>query len=97
MSSVLAITAALVVGVTLRPGRRFFPAVAAVGLCDVGANVLVGLALTRGYLSVVSVLASLYPVVTVALAALFLRERIARPQLVGVTGALTGAALITAG
>jgi drug/metabolite transporter (DMT)-like permease len=96
-SSLLAISAALVVGVTLRPGARFFPAVAAVGLCDVGANVLVGLALTRGYLSVVSVLASLYPVVTVALASVLLRERIARPQLVGVSGALTGAALITAG
>jgi drug/metabolite transporter (DMT)-like permease len=97
MSSLLAVTAALAVGVTLAPGRRLFPVVAAVGLCDVGANVLVGLALTEGYLSVVSVLASLYPVVTVALASILLRERIARPQLVGVAGALTGAALITAG
>jgi drug/metabolite transporter (DMT)-like permease len=97
MSSLLAVTAALAVGVTLAPGRRLFPVVAAVGLCDVGANVLVGLALTEGYLSVVSVLASLYPVVTVALASILLRERIARPQLAGVAGALTGAALITAG
>jgi drug/metabolite transporter (DMT)-like permease len=96
-SSLLAVTAALAVGVTLAPGRRLFPVVAAVGLCDVGANVLVGLALTEGYLSVVSVLASLYPVVTVALASILLRERIAPAQGVGVAGALTGAALITAG
>ena len=31
------------------------------GLCDVGANMLFSLATTRGYLSIVSVLASLYP------------------------------------
>jgi drug/metabolite transporter (DMT)-like permease len=42
------------------------------------------------------VLASLYPVVTVALASVLLRERIAPGQRLGVAGALTGAALITA-
>jgi len=72
------------------------PAVA-VGLCDVGANVLFGLASTRGFLSVVAVLASLYPIVTVGLAALLLHERIAPSQRVGVAGALAGAAMITAG
>jgi len=64
---------------------------------DVGANVLLGLALTRGHLSIVSVLSSLYPVVTVGLAALLLRERIAPGQRAGVAGALVGAAMITAG
>ena len=61
------------------------------------ANVLFGLASTRGFLSVVSVLAALYPVVTVALAAVVLHERIAPSQRLGVAGALAGAALITAG
>ena len=97
LSVVLALAAALAIGVSLRPAARHLPAVAAVGLCDVGANVLFALASTRGYLSVVSVLTSLYPVVTVALAALLLHERIARMQRVGVGGALAGAALITAG
>ena len=68
-----------------------------VGLCDVGANMLFSLATTRGYLSIVAVLAALYPIVTVALAAIVLHERIAPTQRAGVAGALAGAALISAG
>ncbi len=96
-SSLLAVVAAIVVGASLRPGRAHMPVLVVVGLCDVGANVLFGLASARGLLSVVSVLASLYPIVTVGLAAFLLHERIAPAQRVGVAGALTGAALITAG
>jgi drug/metabolite transporter (DMT)-like permease len=96
-SSLIAVAVALGVGVSLRPGRVQLPALAAVGLCDVGANVLFGLASTRGLLSVVSVLAALYPVVTVGLAAILLHERIAPAQRIGVAGALAGAAMITAG
>ena len=96
-SVVLSVGAALLLGATLRPAARHLPAVAAVGLCDVGANVLFALASTRGYLSVVSVLTSLYPIVTVALAAVLLHERIARGQRAGVAAALAGAALITVG
>ena len=49
-----------------------------------------------GYLSLVAVLGSLYPVITVVLAYLVLRERLARHQLVGVLAALAGVALIAA-
>ena len=70
---------------------------AGVGVSDTGANLLFGLAVTRGLLSVVSVLASLYPVVLVALARVLLHERIARHQLAGVGVALAGVALISAG
>jgi drug/metabolite transporter (DMT)-like permease len=97
MSLLLALVAALIVGASLRPGRGALPVLALVGLCDVGANMLFSLATTRGYLSIVSVLAALYPVVTVALAAVVLHERIARTQRFGVIGALAGAAMITAG
>lgn len=97
VSSLLAVLAAIVVGASLRPGVIHVPVLVAVGLCDVGANVLFGLASTRGLLSVVAVLAALYPIVTVGLAALLLHERIAPAQRVGVAGALAGAALITAG
>ncbi|MGZ8782268.1 MAG: EamA family transporter [Gaiellaceae bacterium] len=97
VSLLLALAALLVVGATLRPGRASLPVLAAVGLCDVGANMLFSLAATRGFLSVVAVLSALYPVVTVALAAIVLHERVARTQRLGVAGALVGAALITAG
>jgi drug/metabolite transporter (DMT)-like permease len=96
-SLLLALAVALAVGASLRPGRMHWPALAAVGVCDVGANMLFSLATTRGFLSVVSVLSALYPVVTVALAAVVLHERVSRTQRLGVAGALLGAALITAG
>ena len=72
-------------------------ALALVGLCDVGANMLFSLATTRGYLSIVSVMSALYPVVTFALAAVVLHERVSATQRLGVAGALAGAAMITAG
>jgi len=97
VSLLLALVAALVVGAALRPGRASLPALATVGLCDVGANMLFSLATTRGFLSVVSVLSALYPVATVVLAALVLHERVSPIQRSGVAVALVGAALITAG
>jgi drug/metabolite transporter (DMT)-like permease len=97
VSLLLAFVVALAVGASLRPGRGFLPVLVVVGLCDVGANMLFSLATTRGYLSIVAVLAALYPVVTVALAAIVLHERVAPTQRVGVVGALAGAAMITAG
>ena len=96
-SLLLALVAALIVGASVRPGRASLPVLAVVGLCDVGANMLFSLATTRGFLSIVSVLAALYPVVTVALAAVVLHERVARSQRFGVSGALVGAAMIPAG
>jgi len=97
VSSLLALAVALAVGASLRPGAGHVPVLVVIGLCDVGANVLFGLASIHGYLSVVSVLAALYPVVTVALAAVVLHERVSMAQRLGVAGALAGAALITVG
>jgi drug/metabolite transporter (DMT)-like permease len=70
--------------------RRWVGPVAAVGLCDVGANALFALASGKGLLSLVSVLGSLYPVVTVVLAHVFLGERLSRVQLAAVGLALAG-------
>lgn len=72
-------------------------AVAAVGLVDVAANGLFVAASSRGLLSIVAVLGSLYPVVTVVLAHLVHGERITRVQLGGITVALVGVALVSAG
>ncbi|MBA2332720.1 MAG: EamA family transporter [Actinobacteria bacterium] len=96
-STTLSLAAALAVGVSLALPHRLLLAVLAVGACDVGANVLFAVATTRGLVSVVSVLTSLYPAVTVALAALLLRERLGRPQLVGAAAVLAGAALLAGG
>jgi len=96
-SSALAVAVVLTIGIAILPTRRLMPAVIAVGLCDTAANVLFALATTRGLVSVVSVLTSLYPAITVALAAVVLRERLAGAQLTGAAAVLAGAALITAG
>ena len=60
------------------------------------ANLALALALNEGYVSLVSVVASLYPVVTVLLAVVVLHERPARSQAVGGAVALTGVGLIAA-
>ena len=97
VSLAVAFVAALAIGASVRAGRSFLPALIVVGLCDVGANMFFSVATTHGYLSIVAVLSALYPIVTVALAAVILHERIAPAQRAGVAGALLGAAMITAG
>lgn len=77
--------------------RSAVPFIVTVGLLDTGANGLFALATTEGYLSLVAVLGSLYPVVTVLLAFGVLRERIAPHQLAGAATTLAGVALIAAG
>jgi drug/metabolite transporter (DMT)-like permease len=71
-----------------------FVALAAIGMCSVVADGAFATASQEGDLSVVSVLSSLYPVVTVLLAVTLLRERVRGAQLVGVALAFTGIALI---
>jgi drug/metabolite transporter (DMT)-like permease len=68
--------------------------VAAVGLADVSANALFAVASTHGLLALVSVLGSLYPIVTVLLAHVLLGERLTRAQRAGVALALGGVAVI---
>jgi drug/metabolite transporter (DMT)-like permease len=68
-----------------------------VGVLDMSATACLALAATRGDLSIVSVLGSLYPVMTVVLAAAVLHERLARPQAGGVVLALMGVVMIAAG
>lgn len=89
--------AVLVSRPALGHARGRMPALALVGAFDIGANALLALASTKGLVSVVGVLGSLYPVVTVVLAAVLLRERVRPAQRAGAAGALAGAALISAG
>src|SRR4051794_1389370 len=69
---------------------------AIIGLLDAAANALFALALTRGMTSTIGVIGSLYPVTTVALAAIVLRERPRALQGLGVVGALVGVGLVSA-
>lgn len=78
-------------------GRGQLGTLAAVGVMDNGANLLFVLAAQRGLLSLIAVLASLYPVATVLLARGVLHERLGRTQVVGVVMALSGVALIALG
>lgn len=78
--------------------REHLPGLVAIGVLDTGGNALFAAAAsTHGLLSVVSVLASLYPVVTVLLARLVLGERVQRSQEAGMLVTLAGVVLITAG
>ena len=62
------------------------------GCSTSGANALFAAAAQLGYLSVVSVLGSEYPVVTVILAQTILHERVSRPQAAGIALALWASA-----
>ena len=73
------------------------PALALIGVLDVGANAFFALGTDTGLLSVVSDLASLYPVATVVLARALLHERLVPLQTAGVAVALAGVGMIAAG
>ena len=96
VASVIAVTAALSRGV-MRAPVRLLPVLVVIGLFDAGANALLAAALNRGYTSIVAVVASLYPVVTVLLAATVLRERVAPLRAAGIGAALVGVACVSAG
>lgn len=97
VGALVVLLGALVVRRVGVPPRATLPGILLVGAADLGANVLYALAATRGPLSVVSVLASLYPVATVALATLVLHERLRPVQGIGVVLALLGVVLLAAG
>lgn len=69
----------------------------AIGLGDAGANLAFALASRGALLSVVAVLGSLYPVVTVLLARRLQAERLRPVQVVGALGTLAGVALLVVG
>lgn len=73
------------------------PLLGLIGLLDGGANLTYAIATTTGLLSLVAVLASLYPAVTVVLARSVHHERMSRVQDVGVVMAVAGVLLIASG
>ncbi len=80
-----------------RPAGWALGTLAGIGVLDLAANAFFNHATTIGELSSVAVASSLYPVVTVLLAALLLGERVRGTQRAGVVVALAGVVLISAG
>jgi drug/metabolite transporter (DMT)-like permease len=64
------------------------------GVLDAAANALMLLALREGALSIVSALTALYPAGTILLAAIVLRERVARVQWAGLALALVAGGML---
>ncbi len=78
-------------------GQVELPSLAAIGALDVLGSSLYALATRLGRVSLIAVAASLYPAVTVILAARVIHERLGHSQRAGVLVALIGIAAIAAG
>ena len=95
-SVALAVGIALVGRKPMRASRPALPLVVASGIGDMSANALFLLATQQpGQLAITGVLASLYPVSTVVLAQVVLRERLAAAQMAGLGTAVAAVVLIT--
>lgn len=77
--------------------RSTFKLVLAVGVLDMMGNAFYLLGVQSGALAIAAVLSSLYPVTTVILAAIVLRERVTRDHTIGIGLAAAAIALIGLG
>ena len=90
----------IVILVSRRPAtvpRALIPAVLVVGILDMTGNAAFLFAQQTGPLAIAAVLSSLYPVTTLILAALVLRERVTGTHALGIAAAIGGIVLIGAG
>lgn len=71
------------------------PMLAFIGVADFLANYLLGLATTKGLVSIAMVLGSLFPIVTAVLAFKFLHERLHKVQYLGILFAVVGVVMIS--
>jgi drug/metabolite transporter (DMT)-like permease len=97
LTTIRGVQALLVIAVVVltrsawRPPGQMLPALAVVGVLDMAGNSFYLLAVQTGQLAIASVLSALYPVSTVILAAVVLREPVTRDHAVGIV--LAGAAI----
>ena len=68
-----------------------------IGVTDFAANLLLGVATTKGLVSVAMVFGALFPIVTSLLAFKFLKERLYKVQYLGILFAVAGVSLISIG
>lgn len=96
ISFVSAATASLAFGQSIAPpGPKDLRWILGVAFLDTCAYILNNLGMLREQTSIVSVLASLYGAVTVALAAIFLREKVSPLQWAGIVAIFAGIVLIS--
>ena len=95
--ALLIVAVVLVTRSAWRVDRRLIPAIAGVGVLDMAGNGAFILAVQTGALAVAAVLSSLYPVTTVILATVVLRERVTRSHAVGIALAAAAVGCIAAG
>lgn len=77
--------------------KKDLPILIGIGSADFLANLLLGVATTKGLVSLAVVLGSLYPIVTALLAFKLLQERLHKVQYLGIFFAIAGVAVISAG
>ena len=77
-------------------GKKQLPILIFIGVSDFLANLLLGVATTKGILALAMVLGALYPIATVVLAFRFLHERLHKVQYLGIIFAVSGVAIISA-
>lgn len=97
VQGILVAVALLVTRSAWRPGASLVPALIAIGILDTAGNGFYLVAVQTGELAIASVLSAMYPVVTVILAAIVLRERVTRTHTVGIVLAGVAIALIGSG
>jgi drug/metabolite transporter (DMT)-like permease len=76
--------------------KKDMPVLIFIGAADFLANLLLGIACTKGLVSVAMVFGSLYPIATAVLAFKFLNERLHKVQYIGIALAVTGVSIISA-
>jgi drug/metabolite transporter (DMT)-like permease len=76
--------------------KRDMPDLIFIGAADFLANLLLGIACTKGLVSVAMVFGSLYPIATAVLAYKFLQERLLKVQYLGIALAVIGVSIISA-
>jgi drug/metabolite transporter (DMT)-like permease len=89
--------AVLVLRSAWRPGREWLLPLALIGVLDTAGNGFYLAAVQTGQLAIASVLSSMYPVITVILAAAVLREPVTRDHTIGIGLAAVAIALIGLG
>lgn len=98
---VASVTVCIVIAILFRTiggfSIRVFPLLIFIGVADFLANFFLGVATTKGLVSVALVLGSLFPIVTALLAFKFLHERLHKVQYLGIFFAILGVCLISAG